>query len=756
MRLDLAVVAWIALPIVLVHVVCWRRAELLRFQLLVDVLLLLLPGRLVLQGLHLGPGIPADGAWGGSPTVEGIAEQTDLPLQFEVWWDEVRRLAAMGEPPWISERIGGGAPLYANGQSQIPFPLNAPVWALGARRGSDVMVFWKLELAALGAVLLFRRWRLRPAASCTGALSYGFGLYPLAWSVVPLVWVVAALPWALWALAGSLRGCRRCGALLGVLLGTLGGWSVHPETAGFLWLAVASAGAVLAAGRWRRVWRLAVPFVLALAVAGIGALPTVLTLRDSAKLAEVRSAPAYPLTVVDWGLRARAVAMLVSPWCEGHPADGTWRRPFAASVLLLGVGGAPLVWMLGGRPRRRLGRHRAALMVLAAWAVALVLQPPGIAEALARVPVLGVMTWPRAGLLPGFVLAALGALGCDGLLRRPQRSRLVLATTAILAVAVTLLATARLQVARGRLMPSAVAPAVAGTAALSGQGWLLPLVVAAEAVANDWSILAACPGDKPGPAELLERLVREQSLEGGRVLALDAVLPANRAAAEGLADLSSNDPVRPLALTALHHALGSEGMDLPGPVTRPWAGLAGAWGVRWLITPPGGVVGGAGKGWEEVAAAPAGRIYRNERVLQPLRLVGEVVSSPGDPADGGWEGTDFSAAAVGNDARVLGGRGEIQVIERRPWRWHAVVRAQGPVLAVLHVPRAPGWQALLDGREVRIEKVDLAAMAVELPAGVHSVVWQYRPPGLIPGALLTVLGLAACAGMAMTVRRRRW
>lgn len=755
MSVDLAVVAWVVVPVGLAHLACWRRGrDLLVFQLLVDVMLLLLPGRLVVQGLHLGPGVPAHAAWGGSPTVAGIPEQTDLPLQFDVWWEEVRRLAAAGEPPWVSERIGGGTPLVANGQSQLPFPLQAPVWVLGARRGSDVMVFWKLELAALGAMVLFRRWRLRPAAAAAGALAFAFGLYPLAWAVVPLAWVVAALPWALWALGGALRGDRRQAVLLAVLLGVAGGWSVHPETAGFMWLAVGTVGLVLAVGRLRRLTRLAVPLALGLAVAGVGAVPTIQTVRGSAKLSAIARAPAYPLAEFDWDLRARAGAMLVVPWREGHPADGTWPHPFPASVLLLGVGGAPLVWMLAARPRRRLGRHRLALVALAAWAAVLVLELPGFAHALARVPVLGTMTWPRAGILPGFVLAAFSALGCDAALRRRRTGRVIGAAVAVGALAAALAATARPEVPRRLLSPTVLAPLV-GAAALFAPGGALPLVAAAEAAANGWRVLAASPRCAGASTGLAAELSARQRQEGGRILALAAVLPPNRAAAAGLADLAAHDPVRSLPLTALHQALGCEGMDLPGPVSRPWAGLAGAWGVRWLAAPAGELPRGVEAGWRLVLDRAEGRIYRNERTLPVLRAAEEVVVAPGDPGAGAWERLDLATVAVGPRPRVLGGHGSIEVLEHRPWRWRASVHTRGTVLAVLHVPRAPGWHAWLDGREVPVETVNLAAMAVEVPDGVHTVVWRYHPPGLIPGSLLTVLGLGACVALALRGRRRR-
>ncbi len=105
-------------------------------------------------------------------------------------------------------------------------------------------------------------------------------------------------------------------------------------------------------------------------------------------------------------------------------------------------------------------------------------------------------------------------------------------------------------------------------------------------------------------------------------------MPANLPARLGLADLRSNDPVRPLALARLHRAFGAAGMDLPGPVTTPWAGLAGAWGVRWLVAPASGLEGPATAGWQEVYANAHARIYRNTRALGEVRLAGATVALP--------------------------------------------------------------------------------------------------------------------------------
>ncbi|HVN33433.1 MAG TPA: hypothetical protein VMT45_15755, partial [Thermoanaerobaculaceae bacterium] len=243
--------------------------------------------------------------------------------------------------------------------------------------------------------------------------------------------------------------------------------------------------------------------------------------------------------------------------------------------------------------------------------------------------------------------------------------------------------------------------------------------------------------------------------EGGRLLATGAALPANLPARLGLADLRSMDPVRPRSLARLHGALGTTSSDLPGPVTKPWAGLAGAWGVRWLATPPQGPSAACAVGWQEVYRDGGGRLYRNTRTLPVMRLASRAVASPGDPADGAWEDLDFGTTAVVNTPIELGGEGEVAEVENRPARHVAHVRSRGRVLAVLHVPFAPGWRTWLDGRALTQVEADLGGMGVVVTDGDHEVRWEYTPPGLALGAGLTLAGLAGCLLLSLSSAGRR-
>jgi hypothetical protein len=302
-------------------------------------------------------------------------------------------------------------------------------------------------------------------------------------------------------------------------------------------------------------------------------------------------------------------------------------------------------------------------------------------------------------------------------------------------------------------VPAAIA-ALAPLASPSG-GWLLTAIVLAESVVAGSgllpvSVVAAAP---PPLVVALQRRVAE---EGGRVLGLGAALPPNLAARDGLADLSSNEPMRPRSLAALDNALGSDGLDLPGPITRPWAALAGAWGVRWLAAPESGLPGGpVAAGWAEVYRDRDGRLFRNSRFMPALRLAMRAVPAPGAAArDGGWEGVDFATTAVVESPPPLGGRGTLAVLSERPCRAVARVTADGNVLVVLHSPRTTGWSGAVDGRPAPLLTADLAAMAVVVPPGVHEVRFEYWPTGLLPGALLSLVGVAGCVLLAGRRRTR--
>lgn len=746
--MSLAAALFAAGLLAAIHLGLRRSRPALRFQLAVDLLLLLLPGRVLFSGAHLGPGPLGGESWGTVRTVWGSPDQVDLPTQLHVWWEEVRRLVASGEPPWISDRIGGGLPLFAGGQSCLLFPPHLPVWLFGAENGTDVMALLKLELAALGTFLLLRRFGLKPAAAGVGGIAWGFGLGVLSWLVSPMGWVYAAAPWALHFLAGALRGRSRSSVALALLFGGLLGGGVSLEAAGFLFLATALCGVVLGWGKLGRLIRVAVPLAVSLLVSAAGLLPVLLGIPRV--LGGKPSSTLAPLGPV---LTEMVASTFLVPWRYGHPSDGTWREGFAAVGIAFSVGTAAWALAAAAWPRRRHRRLAFAFLAMGFLGTGFLFVLPGFREVFLALPLFPKLLWYRAGFLPGFALVLLASVGADAFLESRRSGRLIAAALGTgIAVAALLLTSPVRPVPRAALS-SAAAPALLVAAALLGRragGVALPAAVAAEVCLIGWNVLpASVPAEAPPAVEELRRL----AAPGERILGYGATLPPNFAARFGLADLRANDPVAPPAFRTLQTAL-SVSDPLLGTILAPWSGLAGAWGVRWMVSAaplPEGAPFAAG--WEKVAATRDGAVFRNLRALGTVRLaVAEKVSA--GPWSVSLDATDFSREAVVAEPLGLAGAGHLDILEARPHRVSARVGCEGRCLAVMQTPIAPGWAGRIDGVSSPIVPANLAGMGLVVPGGTHEVSWVYSPPGLAPGVVATLLGLAACVALVNARRKR--
>ncbi len=76
------------------------------------------------------------------------------------------------------------------------------------------------------------------------------------------------------------------------------------------------------------------------------------------------------------------------------------------------------------------------------------------------------------------------------------------------------------------------------------------------------------------------------------------------------------------------------------------------------------------------------------------------------------------------------------------------VAVDGPAFVVVSETFAPGWQATVDGQPAPLLRTDHALMGVPLPAGARRVEISYRPASFTLGAVLSVLGLLACAWLS--------
>ena len=91
----------------------------------------------------------------------------------------------------------------------------------------------------------------------------------------------------------------------------------------------------------------------------------------------------------------------------------------------------------------------------------------------------------------------------------------------------------------------------------------------------------------------------------------------------------------------------------------------------------------------------------------------------------------------------------------RPERVELTARLETPGWLVLTDTDYPGWQATVDGRPVEIIPANLMFRAVALPAGEHTVLFEFKPRSLQLGAVITGLALLVlAAGLAFTGLKR--
>ncbi len=114
----------------------------------------------------------------------------------------------------------------------------------------------------------------------------------------------------------------------------------------------------------------------------------------------------------------------------------------------------------------------------------------------------------------------------------------------------------------------------------------------------------------------------------------------------------------------------------------------------------------------------------------------------GSPGPGDYTTEGLSGIVVSAD--VLDG-GEV------------VVDAATDSLLVLSHTWAEGWRASVDGRPVPVLRTNGLVLGIAVPAGHHVVRVRFMPPGLIPGAAISLLSLVVLLGGGPALRswRRR-
>lgn len=702
--------------------------------------------------LALPTGVPSPAAtlgavppWQGTPgrldpghgNPVGNPVLRDVTFQIEPWLLFLRRELRAGRLPFWNPHQSSGTPFWANGQSAPLFPLHLLFAALPLSLGWNLLPWLRLVIGGCGAWALARELgRSRPAA-LLAALIFPLAGMTVSFLLFPMGSALALLPWVLWAVERIAKGAP--GGVLA--LGVAGGLQLmagHPETAAHTALLsavyLAARGVDPAADRNKpalRAWGgLVAGWVIAALAAGVEIVPVAFALPWTSRWQLHLSGPEPPL-----GLLARQPLRLVLPQLYGHPAAGTWWGPFNysatavyAGALALPLAAAGLAGAFGAGRDRRL-RGVAALLAfsfLAAYHL------PGLREALGALPLVGRAPLHRliAGVELG--LALLAAAGLDRWLAGKGRGLLAGGALVGLLLAAAWALFGREWAARGLVREEAAWTAVAAGAALllalslrliparrSAWSLAIPAFALLDLTAAHGGINPALPLADLYPETGAVRFLRAQA--DGRVAGTGVALRPNAAMVYGLADVRGDDPVKMARYEAVYGSFARADPVYFQPIARwgdPWLDRLG---VRWVVAGPAEPP--PVPGWRAAYAGPDARVYERPGALPLVR----------------WE-----RGGAGEEARV---------VRREPGRWEVAWRSQRPDRLVIAETAVPGWRAEDGrGRALPVETVDGILLAISLAPGAGRVVVSYRPPGIALGALASLLGCLALAGLA--VRRR--
>jgi hypothetical protein len=225
----------------------------------------------------------------------------------------------------------------------------------------------------------------------------------------------------------------------------------------------------------------------------------------------------------------------------------------------------------------------------------------------------------------------------------------------------------------------------------------------------------------------LDDLVRREFAAHGEYrLALDegAAPQATQLRHYGLASLQGFDPFIPdqyVKLIERYVAFRFEHRFYPRPQDEELMRLTG---VRYFITRPDS------PSFKALAANP------NFRLLEPAQTFFNAFEYLRAEAPYGWD---------------AGAHRETSSVERTGWlpgrRAFRVESASGGRF-VLVEQFFPGWRALIDGREVAIDRWKGAFQAIAVAPGRHDIVFEFHSPGLRAGAAVSIAALAVLAMVA--------
>ncbi|HEX7150900.1 MAG TPA: hypothetical protein VF618_05385 [Thermoanaerobaculia bacterium] len=448
----------------------------------------------------------------------------DVVLQFLPWREAARRAIVSGEPPFLDRSASGGAPLWANYQLAILYPVTIAgmlfptfVWPLFAAAS-------KLLIALYGTYFFLRR-TLGHRAALFGAIAYAFGSFTIAFLLYPITNVTVLLPWVLWAID---RG--RIGAA--VLIATVTITAGHPESALHALLVA------LPYALWRTprsLPKLLGVAVLAVLLAAPAWLPFAMLLPESQRLQDIADQP-HMLSAAPFGLDT--LVPFVVPNYFGNPRVHNYRHAINFNELCTVYAGLVTLALACAAFFAPTTRTRFwALIVVGASALAFAPQ-----HLFAKIPLLGISANGRLRFVITFALIVLAAEALDAWSdeRVRRAARVAAVALGVLVVAIALVSyPVFAQVGIRRLIFFTELAALASVALLAvGRINLLPYVLFVDLATVMMLFNPATPREWYYPA-----IPPLQQTTPARVAGVGLALQPNAATFYGLEDIRPHDPL---------------------------------------------------------------------------------------------------------------------------------------------------------------------------------------------------------------------
>jgi hypothetical protein len=180
------------------------------------------------------------------------------------------------------------------------------------------------------------------------------------------------------------------------------------------------------------------------------------------------------------------------------------------------------------------------------------------------------------------------------------------------------------------------------------------------------------------------------------------------------------------------------------------------WGVEYTIAakPPS-------EGGQVVFHGASGiNVYRHSEAFPRAWAVHELVQAS-NPEVGKRmimeQASDFHHLAFllepAPHLETCGAPDDVAVQEHAPNQVRIQAKMACKGMVILSDTFFPGWRASVDGASAPIYEVNAAMRGVIVPAGAHTLTFQYRPASVVWGALLTLLGIGGAIALAMVGSR---